>query len=129
MWASYCAGSGWPGGPPRASFDDVGLKSVLGDRMLPLMVAAMAFLAALALGGAVGAAALAQHWQSGAAAALTVQVPNPGAASATPEQTRRERVLAILTATPGLSAHALDDGQLADLLRPRLAPHPEPLSL
>jgi cell division transport system permease protein len=113
----------------RASFDDLGLKRVLGDRMLPLMVAAMAFLAALALAGAVGAAALAQHWQSGAAAALTVQVPNPGAASATPEQTRRERVLAILTATPGLSAHALDDGQLADLLRPWLATDAERLSL
>jgi cell division transport system permease protein len=113
----------------RASFDDLGLKRVLGDRMLPLMVAAMAFLAALALAGAIGAAALAQHWQSGAGAALTVQVPTPGAPSTEPGKTRRDRVLAILAATPNLTAHALNDGQLADLLRPWLATEAERLSL
>lgn len=113
----------------RAGFDDLGLKRALGDRMLPLMVAAMAFLAALALAGAVGAAALAQYWQTGAAAALTVQVPSPGAASSTPGQTRRDQVLAILAVTPGLSASALDDGQLADLLRPWLSTDAERLSL
>jgi cell division transport system permease protein len=113
----------------RAGFDDLGLKRALGDRMLPLMVAAMAFLAALALAGAIGAAALAQHWQTGAAAALTVQVPNPGGVSSVPGQTRRDRVLAILASIPGLSASALDDSQLADLLRPWLSTDAERLSL
>ena len=113
----------------RAGFDDLGLKRALGDRMLPLMVAAMAFLAALALAGAIGAAALAQHWQTGAAAALTVQVPNPGGVSSVSGQTRRDRVLAILASIPGLSASALDDSQLADLLRPWLSTDAERLSL
>ena len=45
--------------------------------MLPFLVAAMAFLAALALAGWVGAATLARHWQHGAGASLTVQVPQP----------------------------------------------------
>ena len=46
--------------------------------MLPFLVAAMAFLAALALAGWVGAASLARHWQQGAGSAVTVQVPQPG---------------------------------------------------
>ena len=65
-----------PCGRPR--FDELGLRRALADRMLPFLVAAMAFLAALALAGWVGAAALARHWQEGAGAALTVQVPQPG---------------------------------------------------
>ena len=43
-----------------ARFDDLGLRRALGDRMLPLLVAAMAFLAALALAGVVGARSLSQ---------------------------------------------------------------------
>ena len=62
----------------RRGFDDLGLRRALSDRLLPVLVAAMAFLAALALAGAVAAASLAAHWQEGAAAALTVQVPHPG---------------------------------------------------
>ena len=60
-----------------ARFDDLGLKRALSDRLLPSLVGAMAFLAALAVSGAVAAAALARHWQAGAGAALTVQVPDP----------------------------------------------------
>ena len=60
-----------------ARFDDLGLKRALSDRLLPLLVAAMAFLAALALGGAVAASALARQWQEGAGSMLTVQVPQP----------------------------------------------------
>ena len=40
-------------GPP--GFDELGLRRALSDRLLPFLVAAMAFLAALALAGAVGA--------------------------------------------------------------------------
>lgn len=111
-----------------ARFDDLGLRRVLGDRMLPLLVAAMAFLAALALAGVVAARSLAGHWQGGAAAALTVQVPRPGA----PEggQTRLDRALAVLNATPGVaSVHALSEGELADLLRPWLGGGAERLSI
>ncbi len=103
-----------------ARFDDLGLRHALGDRMLPLLVAAMTFLAALALAGSAGAAALVRHWQEGAAAALTVQVPAPGDA-ASGGQTRLDAVLAALRATPGIAAvHALTAGELAALLRPWL---------
>ncbi len=106
-----------------ARFDDLGLRRALGDRMLPLLVTAMTFLAALALAGSAGAAALVRHWQDGAAAALTVQVPAPGdgAASSSSGQTRLEAVLAALQATAGLTAvHALSASELAGLLRPWL---------
>ncbi len=102
--------------------DDLGLRHALSDRMLPLLVAAMSFLAALAIAGWFGSAALAAHWQQGAGASLTVQVPRAGeAAAARPEQTRVTAVLGILNGTPGVvSAHALSDQELTALLRPWL---------
>ena len=60
-----------------AGFDELGLRRAVSDRMLPFLVGAMAFLAALALGGWIATASLAQHWRLGAAAAMTVQVPHP----------------------------------------------------
>ncbi len=106
---------------PRRS-DDLGLRHALGDRMLPLLVAAMAFLAALALAGSAGAAALVRHWQEGAAAALTVQVPTPAAPAAAPaEGERLADVLAALQSAPGVAAaRALTPAELAALLRPWL---------
>lgn len=109
--------------PRHRRFDDLGLRRALGDRMLPLLVAAMAFLAALALAGAMAAAALAGHWQQGAASAMTVQVPK-----STPA--RLERALAILRAEPGIaSARALSDQELTDLLRPWLGQAADGLTL
>ena len=58
-----------------SGFDEMGLRRALSDRILVLLVAAMAFLAALALAGWFGTAALSRHWQQGAGASLTVQVP------------------------------------------------------
>jgi cell division transport system permease protein len=65
-----------------SGFDELGLKRALSDRMLPLLVAAMAFLAALAMAGWFGTAALSQRWQQGAGASLTVQVPQASDPSA-----------------------------------------------
>jgi len=98
-----------------AGFDELGLRRALAGRMLPFLVAAMAFLAALGLAGWVGTAALAHHWQMGAAAALTVQVPRPT------EDSRLDRVLALIQASPGISeARALSPKELAALLAPWL---------
>ena len=89
--------------------------------MLPLLVAAMAFLAALALAGWFGTAALSRHWQQGAGASLTVQVPDANDPAERGGQKRLAAVLAVLTGTPGVaSAHALSDQELGDLLRPWL---------
>ncbi|HEY2132592.1 MAG TPA: FtsX-like permease family protein [Acetobacteraceae bacterium] len=113
-----------------ASSDDLGLRRVLGDRMLPLLVAAMAFLASLALAGSVGAELLARHWQEGAASALTVQVPQPTSPAADNSGSRIDRVVALLRGTPGIaSATALTDAQLADLLRPWLGAGAQPAAL
>ncbi len=104
-----------------ARFDDLGLRRALSDRLLPSLVAAMAFLAALALAGTVAASALAQHWQQGAGAVLTVQVPQPTATAAEGAASRLNRVLALLRGTAGVAvARPLSDDELAALLRPWL---------
>ncbi len=103
---------------PRG-FDEMGLRRGFADRMLPLLVAAMAFLAALALAGWFGTASLAQHWRDGAGAALTVQVPQAEAPAVAGETTRLAAVLALLVGTPGIaSAHALSEQELDGLLKP-----------
>ncbi|HMD26626.1 MAG TPA: hypothetical protein VKH61_21210 [Streptosporangiaceae bacterium] len=104
-----------------AGFDELGLRRAISDRMLPFLVASMGFLAALALSGWVGAAALASSWQTGAASTLTVQVPQPDDPAAQGSGTRQARVLATLRATPGVAeARALSEDELARLLRPWL---------
>ena len=75
-----------------AGFDELGLRRALGFGLLPALVAAMAFLAALALAGWIGAARLAQHWQSGAGTALTVEVPHPAAVLVLLKASRGKRV-------------------------------------
>jgi cell division transport system permease protein len=104
-----------------AGFDELGLRRAGADSILPYLVAAMAFLAALAIAGWVGAASLARHWQQGAGAVLTVQVPDPGEDAVRHEGTRVARVLALLRGTPGIAdARALSQGELDQLLRPWL---------
>ena len=113
-----------------AGFDELGLRRAISDRMLPFLVAAMAFLAALAMAGWIGAAALARHWQQGAGAALTIQVPQPKDPVAQGTGGRLERVLGLLTGTPGVAdAHALSEDELGDLLRPWLGSGAERLAL
>ncbi|MDR3538917.1 MAG: cell division protein FtsX [Acetobacteraceae bacterium] len=120
-----------------SGFDELGLRRALSDRLLPFLVAAMAFLAALALAGWVGAASLARDWQAGSGSVLTIQVPHPsepagsgdstrggpgdGTRAAIGDSTRVARVLAVLAGTPGIeSARQLTDDELAALLRPWL---------
>ena len=83
----------------------------------------MALLAALALAGWVGAASLARHWQEGAGAALTVQVPQPGEPAAQGGGTRLERVLALLARQSrdrlGARAHGGRTGRAAASLAGR----------
>ncbi len=113
-----------------AGFDELGLRRALADRVLPFLVAAMALLAALALAGWVGAASLARHWQEGAGAALTVQVPQPADPAAQGGGTRLDRVLALLAGSPGIaSAHALTAAELDTLLHPWLGAGAERLAV
>jgi cell division transport system permease protein len=107
---------------PRSGFDDLGLRAAMSGPLVPFLVAATAFLAALALAGFVATAGLARHWQEGARSALTVQVPQPDLPAAPPsEGTREARVVSALLGTPGIaSARALSAAEVADLLRPWL---------
>jgi cell division transport system permease protein len=111
-----------------AGSDDLGLKRALSDRLLPLLVAAMTFLAALTLAGVVAASAMALHWRDGAAAVLTVQVPNPRVMQG--DGTRLDRAVALLRGTAGIAqVRVLSDDELADLLRPWLGSGAQAMSL
>jgi cell division transport system permease protein len=113
--------------PPRA--DDLGLRRALSDRLLPLLVAAMIFLASLALAGTVAAAGLAAHWRGGAAALLTVQVPEPDDPAAG-GITRAAAVAALLVSANGIAAaRRLAPVEVASLLAPWLGMDPATLSL
>lgn len=113
-----------------SGFDELGLRRALSDRMLPFLVAAMAFLAALSLAGWAGASALTRNWQEGAGSALTVQVPQPRAPAAQGNEARLAAVLTGLRGTPGVSsARSLSEDELGDLLRPWLGTGSERVSI
>lgn len=108
-----------------AGADDLGLRRALSDRLLPLLVGAMAFLAALALAGAFGAAGLARRWQAGAGSVLTIQVPQPDAPSPDGTRARSAAALAAVQSQDGVaSARLVPEAELADLLRPWLGTGP-----
>jgi cell division transport system permease protein len=102
-------------------FDELGLRRAPADRMVPFLVAVNAFLAAVAIGGWIGAAVLSGHWENGAGATLTVQVPRAEEPDATGSRTRLAAVRETLDAASGVdSVEILSDRQLDDLLRPWL---------
>ncbi len=109
--------------------DPIGLGAAMADRLLPGLAAAVSLLAALALGAAIAAAALAERWHGAASEAVTVQVSDPAGklASGTP---RIDAALRLVRAAPGVEeATPMQDGRLAELLRPWLGPAAEQLAL
>lgn len=110
--------------------DQLGLRATRTDRLLPVLVGAMSFLAALAIAGTLAAAILAAHWRGETGAALTVQVPAPGDPAATGSSTRRDAVLAVLNGNASVSAvHALSPAELDALLKPWLGADAADLAL
>jgi cell division transport system permease protein len=109
--------------------DHLGLRSAMADRLLPMLVGAMSFLAVLAIAGTLAAASLARQWRGDTGAALTVQVPNPTGAIAG-SGNRADAVLGVLQATPGVSnARALTGPELDALLQPWLGADAAKLAL
>lgn len=83
--------------------DDYGLGAAWTDRLLPVLVAAMSFLAALALAGTLASAQLATAWQAQASATLTIQVPQPDDPDASGKAARLQAVLAALRKMPDVA--------------------------
>ncbi len=106
----------------RARPDPIGLRAASHDRLLIAVVAAMSFLAALAMAGNLATTSLADHWLGGARNMLTIEVPDPTAAvQASSSVTRIDAVLAALRQRPTLSAvRALSPAELGRLLKPWL---------
>ena len=103
--------------------DRIGLRAAMADRLLPFVVAAMSFLAALALAGSIAAGTLATRWLSGAQGLMTIEVSNPSAPApaAAAAASRVDAVLQQVRAMPGLAdARRLSGTELADLLKPWL---------
>jgi cell division transport system permease protein len=94
--------------------DDLGLRRALSDRLLPLLVGAMVFLAALAGAASVAASRLASHWRSAELSAVVVQVPDPQGEAA--NGTRADAAARVL----GTDARRLPDDEVEALLRPWL---------
>jgi cell division transport system permease protein len=83
--------------------DSLGLHSVLADWMLPVLVAAMSFLAALAVAGTLASTMLAAQWQNNTTSALTIQVPHPDAPDAANDGNRLGAVQTALQTMPGVT--------------------------
>lgn len=86
---------------------------------LDWIVGAMAFLAALALVGALATADAAAHWRRGLTGTVTVEIP-AASDSASPEQ-RLQRALAVLRGERGIEhATPVPRARIAELLAPWL---------
>jgi cell division transport system permease protein len=93
------------------------------SRFLPWIVGAMVYLAALALAGVLAAGELVSGWRAELSGALTVELPQPVEATDADRQARLQRVLDVLTATPGIAhAEALGPDAMAELIGPWLGP-------
>jgi cell division transport system permease protein len=104
----------------RISFDRRGriLPREQGALSLDLVIAIMAFLAALALGGVMIAERSVQSWQAGLTGRLTVQVLPQGAS---PPETEVNAAVELLRNTPGVVyAAPLSDDQNLELIEPWL---------
>jgi cell division transport system permease protein len=103
---------------------DLPLKGDATSRFLPLLVAPMVFLCAVALAGAFILNGLIGRWDRDVSGTLTVEVAAAaGVAGESAERTRQrvQQVLQILTETAGIAdARALTQEQLVALLAPWL---------
>jgi cell division transport system permease protein len=93
------------------------------SRFLPWIVGAMVYLAALALAGALAADELVSGWRAELTGALTIELPQPVEATDNDREARLQRVLDVLTATPGIAhAEVLGPDAMARLIGPWLGP-------
>ncbi|WP_025885641.1 hypothetical protein [Asaia prunellae] len=87
------------------------------DHGLIPVIAAVAAIAALALGGWTAARSLSREWEDGAAQQVTIEIPDfTGEAKAT-----ADKLIAVLSSDPGIAAvEMLPEVRIRDSLRPFL---------
>jgi cell division transport system permease protein len=97
---------------------DLNLDRDASGRFMPWVVAVMVFLATMALVGTLAIEQATRHWRQSVEGRLTVQV---AAIEGDPMAARLERALALVRATPGVTAAApLDRAAVEALLAPWL---------
>ena len=101
--------------------DPIGLRTAQHDRLLIAVVAAMSFLATLAMAGNVAASGIAGHWLAGARTMVTI-VPDPSMpVQEAGSVTRIDAVLTALREQPTLSGvRQLSASELGQVLKPWL---------
>lgn len=100
---------------------DLPLDSDSAARFLPWILGFMVYLAALAVGSAMIVDRLADGWQSGLTGNLTVEVPFDPDIGVADKSAVIDRIIDVLSATPGIAGTTLlDDREIARLLDPWL---------
>ncbi|MDY0873509.1 cell division protein FtsX [Dongia rigui] len=109
---------------------DLPLDRDAAARFLPWILGFMVYLAALAVGSALVVDRLSAHWQSGLTGNLTVEVPFTDDVSVTQRSEILDKVIDLLSATPGVAGTTLlDDREIARLLEPWLGPEASELDI
>jgi cell division transport system permease protein len=109
---------------------DLPLDRDAAARFLPWILGFMVYLAALAVGSALVVDRLSAHWQSGLTGNLTVEVPFTDDVSVTERSEVLDKVIDLLSATPGVAGTTLlDDREIARLLEPWLGPEASELDI
>jgi cell division transport system permease protein len=109
---------------------DLPLDRDAAARFLPWILGFMVYLAALAVGSALIVDRLSAHWQSGLTGNLTVEVPFTDDVSVTERSEILDKVIDLLSATPGVAGTTLlDDREIARLLEPWLGPEASELDI
>jgi len=102
------------------------------SRLLPLIVAVMVYIAALAVAGAFLLSNFAERWESGLQGAITIQIPAPSdeAISTDVQDEAADRVLDVLQGRTGIaSAEPLPTDEMRQLLEPWLGQAMDPRDL
>ena len=91
------------------------------SRFLPMLIAFMVFLAALAQAGLIGLDELARRWDTGLAAQLTVQIPPDPDGGEAANARRLQTALNLIAETPGVEhTEVVSDQKVLQLLSPWL---------
>lgn len=100
---------------------DLPLDRDAAARFLPWILGFMVYLAALAVGAAMIVDRLADRWQAGLTGNLTVEVPFDDLIGVAERSEILDRIIDLLSATPGIAGTSLlDDREIARLLDPWL---------